>query len=70
MARNISVVFASRGLAVARAAPVVVDTYSGERCVVTGRAGVPLDRAVAASSAVPGLFAPQPIVDRNAWTAA
>ncbi|HEX5586597.1 MAG TPA: patatin-like phospholipase family protein, partial [Acidimicrobiia bacterium] len=42
------------------------DTYTGERLAVTRRAGVPLLRAVAASSAVPGLFAPQRLGDRRA----
>jgi NTE family protein len=42
-----------------------VDTYTGERCVVTRAAQVPVTRAVAASSAVPGVFAPQPIGDRR-----
>jgi NTE family protein len=42
-----------------------VDAYTGERCVVTRQAGVATARAVAASSAVPGVFAPQPIGDRR-----
>ena len=42
-----------------------VDAYTGERCVVTSAAGVATARAVAASSAVPGVFAPQPIGDRR-----
>jgi len=42
-----------------------MDTYSGERVVVTAAAGVSPGRAVAASSAVPGIFAPQPIGDRK-----
>jgi NTE family protein len=41
-----------------------VDSYTGERCVVTRRANTSMSRAVAASSAVPGVFAPQPIGDR------
>jgi NTE family protein len=41
-----------------------VDAYSGERLAIDRGAGVPLARAVAASSAVPGLFAPQPVRDR------
>ena len=43
-----------------------VDAYTGERLVLTRRSGVPLLRAVAASAAVPGLFAPQPLLDRRA----
>ena len=42
-----------------------VDTFTGERCIVTESAGVSPARAVAASSAVPGIFAPQPIGDRK-----
>jgi NTE family protein len=41
-----------------------VDAYTGERCVITRGANVSIPRAVAASSAVPGIFAPQPIHDR------
>jgi len=41
-----------------------VDAYTGERCVITREANVSIPRAVAASSAVPGIFAPQPIDDR------
>lgn len=42
-----------------------VDAYTGERCVVDRRANITLARAIAASSAVPGVFAPQPIGDRR-----
>jgi NTE family protein len=42
-----------------------VDAYSGERCIVTHRAGVTAAGAAAASSAVPGLFSPHPIGDRR-----
>jgi NTE family protein len=42
-----------------------VDAYTGERCVLTRQAGTTIPRAVAASSAVPGIFAPQPIADRR-----
>jgi NTE family protein len=42
-----------------------VDAYTGERCIVTHEAGVSVAAAVAASSAVPGLFPPQPIADRR-----
>ena len=41
------------------------DAYSGERCVITRAAGVPVHDAAAASSSVPGLFAPQPVLDRR-----
>ena len=42
-----------------------VDAYTGQRCVLTRGSGVTIPYAVAASSAVPGLFAPQPVVDRR-----
>jgi len=42
-----------------------VDAFTGERCVVTHRSGTARSAAVAASSAVPGLFPPQPIRDRR-----
>ncbi len=42
-----------------------VDAYTGERCVVDKAVGTTMARAVAASSAVPGIFAPQPITDRR-----
>ncbi len=42
-----------------------VDAYTGERCIVTHEAGVSAAAAAAASSAVPGLFPPQPIGDRR-----
>ena len=42
-----------------------VDAYSGERCIITEAAGVPALHAASASSAVPGIFAPQPIGDRR-----
>lgn len=42
-----------------------MDTYTGERCVITRDAGVSPSRAAAASSCVPGIFTPQPIGDRT-----
>ena len=42
-----------------------VDAFTGERCVIAETAGVPVHKAAAASSSVPGLFAPQPILDRR-----
>jgi NTE family protein len=44
---------------------VTVDAYTGERLVVTGDAGVSAARAAAASASVPGLFDPQPVLDRK-----
>jgi NTE family protein len=42
-----------------------MDAFTGERCIVTGSAGVSPSRAAAASSAVPGIFSPQPIGERR-----
>jgi len=41
-----------------------VDAHTGERCVLTAETEVSVATAAAASSAVPGLFAPQPIAGR------
>ncbi|MGO8871313.1 MAG: patatin-like phospholipase family protein [Acidimicrobiales bacterium] len=41
-----------------------VDAFTAERCVVTRAAGTTVARAVAAGSAVPGVFPPQPVGDR------
>jgi NTE family protein len=65
MARNVALVLASRRWPSPSVQITCVDAYSGERCVVTEDAGVPIARAVAASSAVPGLFPPQPVLDRR-----
>jgi NTE family protein len=42
-----------------------VDAYTGERLALGRGCGVPLLRAVAASASVPGLFAPQRLLDRR-----
>jgi NTE family protein len=42
-----------------------VDAYSAERCIVTKRSRVSIAAAMAASSAVPGLFPPQLVGDRR-----
>ena len=44
---------------------VCIDTFTGERVVVTKHTGVRPTTAVAASSALPGIYAPQPIRDRR-----
>jgi NTE family protein len=63
--RNFSVILRMRRWPSSRLHITCVDTYTGERCVITRSAAVPLARAAAASSAVPGIFAPQPIQDRK-----
>jgi NTE family protein len=65
MPRSVALVLVSRRWPSAALHVTCVDAYTGERCVVTQGAGVPITKAVAASSAVPGLFAAQPIGDRR-----
>jgi NTE family protein len=65
MPRNVTAVLGSRRWPSPALHITCVDTFTGERCVVTRTAKVGVNRAVAASSAVPGLFAPQPILDRR-----
>jgi NTE family protein len=64
MRRNVALLLGVRRWPGPALAISCVDAYSGERCIVTERAGASPARAVAASSAVPGLFAPQRIGDR------
>ncbi len=42
-----------------------VDAYTSERVVFTKDSGVRTTRAVAASCALPGIYAPQPVLDRR-----
>jgi NTE family protein len=65
MARTIRMVLASRNWPSRDLHLTCTDAYTAERCVVTHAANVGVGRAAAASSAVPGLFAPQPIGDRR-----
>jgi len=65
MERNSGLVILSRKWASPALHITCVDTYTGERCVITRNANVPIARAVAASSAIPGVFSPQPIGDRR-----
>lgn len=65
LARNITVLLAMRRWPSAALQITCVDTYTGERCVIGADDAVPLARAVAASSAVPGIFPPQPVGDRR-----
>lgn len=63
--RSLSLILARRRWPSPALHITAVDAYSGERCVITEAAGVPVHRAAAASSSVPGVFAPQPILDRR-----
>ena len=65
MRRNISLVVGTGPWTSGALQITCVDAYTGERCVVTQQSRTSLPRAVAASSAVPGVFAPQPIGDRR-----
>lgn len=65
MERNAGLTILSRKWASPALHITCVDTYTGERCVITRNANVPIARAVAASSAIPGVFSPQPIGDRR-----
>ncbi len=65
MRRNLALVIGARRWPSVALHISCVDAYSGERCIVTDKAGVPVTAAAAASSAVPGLFPPQPIGDRR-----
>lgn len=64
-ARNFGVILRMRRWPSSRLHITCVDSYTGERCVVTRSAEVAVPRAAAASSAVPGIFAPQPVQDRK-----
>ncbi|MCU1371419.1 MAG: putative esterase of the alpha-beta hydrolase superfamily [Ilumatobacteraceae bacterium] len=64
-ARTLTLVLGMRKWPGANLHTTCMDTYTGERIVVTATAGVSPGRAVAASSAVPGIFSPQPIGDRR-----
>lgn len=65
MARNVYVMLRSRKWPAPSLHLTTVDTYTGERVVITESARVPVARACASSSAVPGLFSPQPVGDRR-----
>ncbi len=65
MRRNIALVVGWGAVAPETLWITCVDAFTGERCVVRGGAGVTLARTVAASSAVPGLFPPQLIGERQ-----
>jgi NTE family protein len=65
MPRNVGLILASRRWPSPSLQITAVDAHTGERCVITAASGVRVTRAVAASSAVPGLFTPQPILDRR-----
>lgn len=63
--RNLGLVLGRSAWPAAALQITCVDAYTGERCVIQEDSGVRVPRAVAASSAVPGIFPPQPIADRR-----
>lgn len=65
MSRNVGVILAARSWPSPALHVTCVDAFTGERCVITKAAKVGVARAAAASSAVPGIFSPQPIGDRR-----
>ena len=64
MRRNIAVLVDYAWWPSKRLWVTAVDAFTAERVVITKDAGIRTTRAVAASCAVPGLYAPQPILDR------
>ena len=63
--RNLAVILQSTTWPGERLHITCVDAYTGQRCVVTKASEVRTNRAVAASCAVPGVFAAQPVGDRR-----
>ena len=64
MRRNVALTVRVRRWPSASLSITCVDAYTGERCVITSDARVSPAAAMAASSAIPGIFPPQPILDR------
>ncbi len=64
MRRSTGFAIAARGWPSAALKISTVDCYTGERLIATSDSGISAIRAAAASSAVPGIFSPQPIHDR------
>ncbi len=63
--RSVATVTGIRGWGSPALQITAVDTYTGERLVITDRHAVSVPHAAAASASVPGLFEPQPILDRR-----
>lgn len=64
MRRSTGFAIAARGWPSDALHITAVDTYTGERLVITSESQISAVRAAAASSAVPGIFSPQPLHDR------
>jgi NTE family protein len=65
MRRNIALVVRQRSWPSPALHTSAVDTLTGDRCIVTETSQVPLAAALAASTAIPGVFPPQQIADRK-----
>jgi NTE family protein len=65
MSRNVGIILGSRKWPGPGLHVTCADAFTGERCVITKESKIAIAKAVASSSAVPGLFAPQPIGDRR-----
>lgn len=65
LTRNVGLILLRRRWPAPSLHLTAVDAHTGERVVVGQGSGVPIARAVAASSAVPGIFPTQPIGDRR-----
>lgn len=63
--RNLSLLLGRERWPSPRLHVTCVDAYTGDRCVVTEQAGIPVAVAAAASCAIPGVFATQAIGDRR-----
>lgn len=66
MRRSTSLTVATRGWTSPALHIVATDVYTAERLVIDAAAQISSIRAAAASSAVPGIFSPQPVHDRFA----
>lgn len=64
MRRSVSFAIAARGWPKASLHITGTDVYTAERLVITEATGISAIRAAAASSAVPGIFSPQPMHER------
>ncbi len=64
-ARNLGLILRMRKWPSPKLHVTCVDAYTAERCVIAEEHRVPINRAAGASSAVPGIFAPQQVQDRR-----
>jgi NTE family protein len=64
MRRTLGLLLGTRAWPSPRLSITCVDTYTGERCVVTDATGVTATTAMTASTSLPGIYAPQRIGDR------